>query len=1107
MLFFELHLIGEVDLNALNRLVEDYALNFKSRNKKNLKNLTSKNEENDYNSLHHLVKDVVDNSNHTYSNPINDVKKKISKTGNIQLEDVYSDKINLDLLKYYLILRFLKIRDIKFWIINILNYFRFIQKKFVIDMYRIENKNWKKAEHYNNLIYAVNEFPYQIELNNDSNKSENHNINNIPENSLINKDAFNIINSSNPLIPSYDILMNSLLENSNSKQPKENNEFQNKQNDNMSETPDIKQNHSINNLEEQNNQVSNNKGKENSTEYYKNFNKILLEEMDESVEFTEDNLVRIKDSRGNYIMFDATIKDMEQLENELGKIGTYYINKREELMVDTEKHSNPIIDRSQTILDLFTKEYEFLQAKFDLVNQLLACYDNITDIILQKNLMQTITDLIAQRPLLDLNFYYFNENYLLETEILRKKTAFIMKLIYHQIKIEVGEIKLIHEKNDKLYWLLGECALDFIKHISLDKLDVHLLKEFIKEKKFEDNNLQSKDKLTELDQVETFIDIFEKIILEKNFTTENNIEDINQKEINEIKDENILNIKQEKIYSRYSSTPQKMNIRINDKKNLEISKESYTEKEEEMFVDNQGDLISSSEFSTKNQENINNKSTDTLNKINEETVQPTDKKNLNLIKNYNEYSEKIKKKIDQSKSFKRSITSVNNITEKESFSMENQKNIIREEAQKKVEQIDLFQEMESIQINQLDKKIDCKVLEEIKEKNLIENRDKKIKDSDIDIENLLVIKENHSNKKMEKIYCEINIILKFLRKLFSQSIASNSENPEQNINIFNLNNFYKNSNNEIISKEDLKKLSDLNLIDDYEPIKKFLLQNNIPITENVIQSRRFYNKHSKNSQNMNINFNNNIEVLNFQVRSLLNIPNHFKDHEDKNLVEKNPTILNSLKDEMNFYRFHEGFPMKILNEYNSEDFLNIGNKNIQNTFLKNYDFFESLNILVPTLNFMSEGFSEIKKNFKSENFLCVQSMELCVLESYNNNWEIYKENITGKNKNPEFESLLFLNNSLLNNSENMMYLVRSLLATLSNSINRIPPQLIAKLPISILEKIEIDLIEFKDPNDNINVVNLDNIENIKLEELNNKLINIVNILNYKKICLFILILI
>jgi hypothetical protein len=54
---------------------------------------------------------------------------------------------------------------------------------------------------------------------------------------------------------------------------------------------------------------------------------------------------------------------MKQLQIDIEKLGTYFINKHEILLINSDKTPNPTIDRSQVILDFFTYEFEFLYSK------------------------------------------------------------------------------------------------------------------------------------------------------------------------------------------------------------------------------------------------------------------------------------------------------------------------------------------------------------------------------------------------------------------------------------------------------------------------------------------------------------------------------------------------------------------------------------------------------------------------------------------------------------------------------------------------------------------------------------------------------------------------
>ena len=128
---------------------------------------------------------------------------------------------------------------------------------------------------------------------------------------------------------------------------------------------------------------------------------------------------------------------MKQLEDEFCKIGTYYIQKKEKLIVDTDKVPNPFIDRTQVILDLFLNEFDFLYAKFEFISEMMTIYENTTDIFVQKKLMKQITNVMASRPILDLDYHYFTASYVIEIELLRKKAAFMHILIDYQKKMEM----------------------------------------------------------------------------------------------------------------------------------------------------------------------------------------------------------------------------------------------------------------------------------------------------------------------------------------------------------------------------------------------------------------------------------------------------------------------------------------------------------------------------------------------------------------------------------------------------------------------------------------------------------------------------------------------
>ncbi|KAI9344820.1 hypothetical protein DFJ73DRAFT_494065 [Zopfochytrium polystomum] len=145
----------------------------------------------------------------------------------------------------------------------------------------------------------------------------------------------------------------------------------------------------------------------------------------------------VRDQRGISILYDVAIDDMKQLEKQLIKIATIYINKglggREPVssayvdelryrMTDRRTdikdvtYLNPEADRSQILLELFSHEVKFQYAKIDVINAYLEALEHSVDRKGIDELSQTITNLIHARPHFDFGAPYFSKNYVLATK-------------------------------------------------------------------------------------------------------------------------------------------------------------------------------------------------------------------------------------------------------------------------------------------------------------------------------------------------------------------------------------------------------------------------------------------------------------------------------------------------------------------------------------------------------------------------------------------------------------------------------------------------------------------------------------------------------------------
>lgn len=89
---------------------------------------------------------------------------------------------------------------------------------------------------------------------------------------------------------------------------------------------------------------------------------------------TEGRLVHTQDQRGFYIVYDAALKDLDELESELLLVGSHFI-QRNRIKVTTNKEggagsavnvcAGTEVDHVAVLLDLWTCETEFLESKVE----------------------------------------------------------------------------------------------------------------------------------------------------------------------------------------------------------------------------------------------------------------------------------------------------------------------------------------------------------------------------------------------------------------------------------------------------------------------------------------------------------------------------------------------------------------------------------------------------------------------------------------------------------------------------------------------------------------------------------------------------------------------
>ena len=121
--------------------------------------------------------------------------------------------------------------------------------------------------------------------------------------------------------------------------------------------------------------------------------------------------VKIVDEEGISIMYDASLHDLVSLEEELIKVGTFYIQKQEYLIDVEVKEPVFSIDRGAVWLELLEHEHKFQFAKIRLVEEFMEVYEHTYDIVEQQRLLQIIVDIMAKRPRLNVDSTHFIDSY------------------------------------------------------------------------------------------------------------------------------------------------------------------------------------------------------------------------------------------------------------------------------------------------------------------------------------------------------------------------------------------------------------------------------------------------------------------------------------------------------------------------------------------------------------------------------------------------------------------------------------------------------------------------------------------------------------------------
>ena len=175
---------------------------------------------------------------------------------------------------------------------------------------------------------------------------------------------------------------------------------------------------------------------------------------------------KVKDSRGIFICYESTSKFMDELSDEVLQLASYYLLKSKRLekekaklranfvdkekrtnengeeipitseVIDLEDYGNQNVDRVNVLLDLWTCEFKFQEAKTKVIDNYLHIYENVLDPEEQETIAQTILNLIYARPRYDFNKNYFKTTYTLEVSFYTKYAKLLTDIINQTVEDE-----------------------------------------------------------------------------------------------------------------------------------------------------------------------------------------------------------------------------------------------------------------------------------------------------------------------------------------------------------------------------------------------------------------------------------------------------------------------------------------------------------------------------------------------------------------------------------------------------------------------------------------------------------------------------------------------
>ncbi|KAJ3231446.1 hypothetical protein HDU81_003753 [Chytriomyces hyalinus] len=192
----------------------------------------------------------------------------------------------------------------------------------------------------------------------------------------------------------------------------------------------------------------------------------LQEPSSEDVRLVKNGVIDVQDQKGVSIVYDVAIADLKNLEFELLKTATIYVNNGlygrvvanasyfEDMITKKDRKSevkdatfiNPVIDRAQILLELFDAEVKYQNAKIETINCYMEVFEHSRSLDDIKRVSQIIINLLHMRPSLDFAAPYFSRDYAACTKSLKIQSNLVSEVTIRCINEHRAWVKRHYSK-------------------------------------------------------------------------------------------------------------------------------------------------------------------------------------------------------------------------------------------------------------------------------------------------------------------------------------------------------------------------------------------------------------------------------------------------------------------------------------------------------------------------------------------------------------------------------------------------------------------------------------------------------------------------------------